>query len=82
MIAGNIIEEKKRWEILKSILESNITDKAQFVLIGRNSFQNENIKSIGFIRDEIITIQIAYHAADILVHPAPVDNFPTPSLNP
>jgi len=76
VISGNINEERKGGGILKSILESNITDKAQFVLIGTgDSFQNENIKSIGFIRDEI-TIQIAYHAADILVHPAPVDNFP------
>ena len=40
-----------------------------------DSFKNENIKSIGFIEDEI-TIQIAYHAADILVHPAPIDNLP------
>ena len=76
VIAGNLNEERKGGEILKSILESSVTDKVQFLLIGNGgSFKNENIKSIGFIEDEI-TIQIAYHAADILLHPAPIDNLP------
>ena len=30
---------------------------------------------MGFINDEL-TIQIAYHAADIVLHPAPIDNLP------
>ena len=32
-------------------------------------------KNLGFINDEL-TIQIAYHAADIVLHPAPIDNLP------
>ena len=76
VVAGNLNEKRKGGEILKSILESSVTDKVQFLLIGNgDSFKNENIKSIGFIEDEI-TIQIAYHAADILLHPAPIDNLP------
>lgn len=76
VVAGNLNEERKGGRILKSILESSVTDKVQFLLIGNgDSFKNENIKSIGFIEDEI-TIQIAYHAADILLHPAPIDNLP------
>ena len=76
VVAGNLNEERKGGGILKSILESSVTDKVQFLLIGNgDSFKNENIKSIGFIEDEI-TIQIAYHAADILLHPAPIDNLP------
>ena len=76
VIAGNLNEERKGGGILKSILESGVTDKAQILLIGEGtSIQNKNIKSLGFINDEI-TIQIAYHAADLLLHPAPVDNLP------
>ena len=76
VVAGNLNEKRKGGEILKSILESSVTDKVQFLLIGNgDSFKNEHIKSIGFIEDEI-TIQIAYHAADILLHPAPIDNLP------
>ena len=68
--------KRKGGGILKSILESGVTDKAQILLIGEGtSIQNKNIKSLGFINDEI-TIQIAYHAADLLLHPAPVDNLP------
>ena len=76
VVAGNLNEERKGGGILKSILDSNVTDKAQFLLIGNgDNLKNENIKSIGFIEDEI-TIQIAYHAADIFLHPAPIDNLP------
>jgi glycosyltransferase involved in cell wall biosynthesis len=76
VVAGNLNEKRKGGGVLKSILESNITDKAQFLLIGNGeNLINENVKSIGFITDEI-TIQIAYHAADILLHPAPIDNLP------
>ena len=46
------------------------------MLIG-SGFSNfhHNIRSLGFVKDEL-TLKIAYHAADILLHPAPIDNLP------
>ena len=75
-IAGNLNEERKGGKILMDILKSNLTDCVQFLLIGKGDFvQTEKIKCLGFVNDEV-TIQIAYHASDLLLHPAPIDNLP------
>jgi glycosyltransferase involved in cell wall biosynthesis len=75
-IAGNLIEERKGGPILKIILESDAKEQCQFLLIGEgNQFNDPKIKSLGYVQDEI-TLRIAYHAADVLLHPALVDNLP------
>ena len=75
-IAGNLNEERKGGHILKEILESETKDHCHFLLIGEgNQFKAPKIRSLGLIQDEII-LRIAYHAADILLHPAQVDNLP------
>ena len=75
-IAGNLNEERKGGPILKEILESDAKDLCQFLLIGEgNQFNDPKIKSLGYVQDEI-TLRIAYHAADVLLHPAQVDNLP------
>jgi len=75
-IAGNLNEERKGGPILKEILESDAKDQCQFLLIGEgNQFNDPKIKSLGYVKDEI-TLRIAYHAADVLLHPAQVDNLP------
>jgi glycosyltransferase involved in cell wall biosynthesis len=75
-IAGNLDEERKGGPILKEILESDAKDHCQFLLIGEgNGLNNPQIKSLGFVQDEI-TLRIAYHAADVLLHPAQIDNLP------
>ena len=77
-IAGNLQEERKGGNILKEVLHSKFED-VNFLLIGRTTDsiadQKDNIYSLGFIQDEI-TMQIAYNAADLVLHPAPVDNLP------
>ena len=77
-IAGNLEEERKGGNILKEILNSEFED-VNFLLIGRTTKyfvdHKENIHSLGFIQDEL-TMQIAYHAADLILHPAPIDNLP------
>jgi glycosyltransferase involved in cell wall biosynthesis len=75
-IAGNLDEERKGGPILKEILESEVKDDCQLLLIGEgNQFNDPRIKSLGYVQDEI-TLRIAYHAADVLLHPAQVDNLP------
>ncbi len=77
-VAGNLDEERKGGSVLKKVLASNLSEKAQFLLIGSGSFDSRDgskVKSLGFVRDEV-TMQIAYHAADLLLHPAPIDNLP------
>ena len=75
-IAGNLNEERKGGPILKEILESAVKDDCQLLLIGEgNQFNDPKIKSLGYVQDEI-TLRIAYHAADVLLHPAQVDNLP------
>jgi len=77
-IAGNLKEERKGGMILNSILSEEWGSDAQFLLLGNGDSHHtysENVKSLGFINDEI-SLQIAYHAADLVLHPAPVDNLP------
>jgi len=75
-IAGNLNEERKGGPILKEILESEVKDDCQLLLIGEgNQFNDPKIKSLGYVQDEI-TLRIAYHAADVLLHLAQVDNLP------
>ena len=52
--------------------------QVQFLLIGSGHSDfcnNTSIKSLGFVEDEV-TLKIAYNAADLLLHPAPIDNLP------
>ena len=78
-VAGNLDEERKGGTTLKKILSSSLPDLAQFVLIGNGkgyeTSDRTRINCLGFVRDET-TMQIAYHAADLLLHPAPIDNLP------
>ena len=78
-VAGNLDEERKGGTTLKQILSSSLPDLAQFVLIGNGKGYEKSdrtkINSLGFVRDEI-TMQLAYNAADLLLHPAPIDNLP------
>ena len=75
-IAGNLNEEMKGGTILKEILNSEARDYSQFLLIGEgNKINDPKIKSLGFVKDEL-TLRIAYHAADVLLHPAQIDNLP------
>lgn len=77
-IAGNLEEERKGGNILKEVLQSKFED-VNFLLIGRNTDSivdhKENIYSLGFVQDEL-TMKIAYNAADLVLHPAPIDNLP------
>ena len=75
-IAGNLNEERKGGPILKEILASDAKDHCQFLLIGKGSdFDNPKIRSLGILQDEL-TLRIAYNAADVLLHPAQIDNLP------
>ena len=77
-IAGNLEEERKGGSTLEEILSHLAQDEIQFILIGHGlppSKIPDNAKSLGFISDKI-TLRIAYAAADLLLHPAPVDNLP------
>ena len=78
-IAGNLSEERKKGEqFIKDIIESDWSSDIQFLLLGGSASHlnsSDNVINLGFVRDEI-TIQMAYHAADLVVHPAPIDNLP------
>lgn len=77
-IAGNLSEERKGGPILKQILQSTQIENVQFLLVGENADDSvgfPNVRNLGFVSDDI-TLRIAYHAADLLLHPAPVDNLP------
>ena len=77
-IAGNLSDERKGGQFIKDIIESDWNSDIQFLLLGGSSSHlnsSDNVINLGFIRDEI-TIQMAYHAADLVVHPAPIDNLP------
>ena len=78
VIAGNLGEERKGGPVLKDILSHLANEDIQFLLIGHGLPSNkipDNARSLGFISDKI-TLRIAYAAADLLLHPAPIDNLP------
>ena len=77
-IAGNLSEERKGGPILKQILQSSQMENVQFLLVGEkvnNFVDSPKVRQLGFISDDI-TLRIIYNAADILLHPAPIDNLP------
>jgi glycosyltransferase involved in cell wall biosynthesis len=76
-IAGNLEEERKGGKILHTILASTTQTKAHFLIIGNGlvTQNQENCTYLGLIKDQV-TLQIAYNASDILLHPAPIDNLP------
>lgn len=78
-VAGNLDEARKGGHILREILSSSIIDQAEFLLVGNGESYAESgsskIKNLGFVHDEI-TLKLAYHAADLFLHPAPIDNLP------
>jgi len=62
--------------ILQEILNSDAKDHCQFLLIGEeDELKNSETRRLGFIMDEL-TLRIAFNAADLLLHPAQVDNLP------
>jgi len=79
VIAGNLSEERKGGPIIKELMSSFNSQTLQLLVIGSECPEVvsncENVRHLGAVKDEI-TLQIAYHAADILFHPAPVDNLP------
>ena len=76
---GDLKEERKGGEIIKELINSFSWENVQLLLIGggldKDDLEQQNIKCLGIVKDEV-TLQIAYHAADILFHPAPIDNLP------
>ena len=77
-VAGNLEEDRKGGPMLKEVLGAKLQTEVQFLLIGSgcfDSYDDSKVKTLGFVRDEL-TLQIAYHASDILLHPAPIDNLP------
>jgi glycosyltransferase involved in cell wall biosynthesis len=79
VVAGDLKEERKGGLIIKELISSFKFENIQLLLVGsgfqEGDFDQENIKCLGIVKDEV-TLQIAYHAADLLFHPAPVDNLP------
>ena len=77
--AANLNEERKGARFLETILNHSILGKIQLVLLGNCNLpaaaRHVNVHELGFIRDDI-TLRMAYSAADILVHLAPIDNLP------
>ena len=77
-IAGNLNEEREGSQFIKDIIESDWNSDIQILILGGSTSHlntSESIINLGFIKDEI-TIQMAYNAADLVVHPAPIDNLP------
>jgi glycosyltransferase involved in cell wall biosynthesis len=77
-ISGNLGARHKGNWIIEEIVTAASEKNIQFLLIGNNSLQAFNSKKVinlNFIQDEI-TLKIAYNAADLLIHPAPIDNLP------
>jgi len=69
VVAGNLKEERKGGRVIKELISSFSCQNVQLLLAGggfqEGDFELENIKCLGIVKDEV-TLQIAYHAADLL----------------
>ena len=77
-VAGNLSEDRKGGFILREILTSENLSHVQFLLLGSVDSKLKfppNVRSMGFIEDDELK-RIAYASADIMLHPAPIDNLP------
>jgi glycosyltransferase involved in cell wall biosynthesis len=81
--ASNLTLHSKGWHYLSEIGKSNIPLPYTLLIMGdggtfiKNDFSGINIKilDMGYIKDDRLKWMI-YRAADITLHPAPVDNHP------
>ena len=76
--AGNLNEPRKGGQFLKEIIFDNKFRESQFILMGEFKVENklpENVHTLGFIKDVELK-RLAYCAADLTLHPAPIDNLP------
>lgn len=76
--AGNLNEPRKGGQILQEIIFDKKFKESHFILMGEFKVENklpENVQSLGFIKDDELK-RIAYCAADLTLHPAPIDNLP------
>jgi glycosyltransferase involved in cell wall biosynthesis len=76
--AGNLDEPRKGGQILQDIIFDNKFKESQFILMGEFKMENnlpENVHTLGFIKDDKLK-KLAYCAADLTLHPAPIDNLP------
>lgn len=76
--AGNLNEPRKGIQILKEIIFDEKFKESHFILMGEFKAENklpENVHTLGFIKDDELK-RIVYCAADLTLHPAPIDNLP------
>ena len=76
--AGNLNEPRKGSQILQEIIFDKKFKESHFILMGEFKAENklpENVQTLGFIKDDELK-RIAYCAADLTLHPAPIDNLP------
>ena len=77
-IAGNLGEERKGGACCKDVLNADWGNEVQFLTIGAGysaCLNPAKVSNLGFVHDEL-TLRIAYNAADLLLHTAPIDNLP------
>lgn len=78
-VANVVSERRKGGELLAQALESVKTRPLTVLVLGRGELKlaPDGIKvcTLGFVEDEHRRA-LAYSAADVMVHPAPVDNLP------
>ena len=76
--AGNLNEPRKGGPFLQEIILDKKFRKSHFILMGDFKMENklpENVHTLGFIKDDKLK-RLAYCAADLTLHPAPIDNLP------
>ena len=76
--AGNLNEPRKGGQFLREIIFDKKFRKSHFILMGEFKVENklpENVHTLGFINDDKLK-RLAYCAADLTLHPAPIDNLP------
>ena len=81
LASGNLSAEWKGGQFIEEILTGQDPDSCFFLFMGNKVPKeliletNFTIRRLGFIRDDLLKA-ITYSAADVLLHPAPIDNFP------
>jgi glycosyltransferase involved in cell wall biosynthesis len=75
LVAAQDLTERRKGATLFPYLWRHVTQPLSLLTMGEGTLPGQAAHALGFVADERRKV-LAYNAADVLLHPAPVDNLP------
>lgn len=78
IVAENLLNPRKGFSFINQLID-NFCDKVNFMIVGKNNYNNKSLENFGFVRDQEKLANI-YKKSDILILPSLEDNLPNVML--